>query len=188
MESYNSSITQTAESITLAVSKTVQGQSKTYAQATKPDTYSLLDKSVYGAFKTTDDYVGLYIDSNSTKTLITEGNKNSLSITPGETLAYSKLNANDVWIYTGEDLYIDAQNDTEDEFDYAKATKTSQYVGHYICSGTPKPNSPCPHCDITNGDTGMFTLVTAKIKDSFGIKPGATAAYNLHLAKNTTFY
>lgn len=131
MESYNSSITQTAESITLAVSKTVQGQNKTYAQATKPDTYSLLDESVYKAFKTTDDYVGLYLDKDGTKE-VTKENKDRLSITPGTTLAYSKLNANDVWIYTGEDLYIDAQNDTEDKFDYAKATKTSQYVGHYI--------------------------------------------------------
>ena len=132
MESYNSSITQTAESITLAVSKTVQGQSKTYAQETKPDTYSLLDESVYGAFKTTDDYVGLYIDSNDAKTEVTDSNKDILSITPGTSEAYSKLNKNDVWIYTGEDLYIDAQTDTEDQFDYTKATKTSQYVGHYI--------------------------------------------------------
>ena len=105
MESYNSSITQTAESITLAVSKTVQGQSKTYAQATKPDTYSLLEKSVYGAFKTTDDYVGLYLDKDGAKTEVTKDNKDSLDIAPGATQAYSKLSDGDIWIYTGPNLY-----------------------------------------------------------------------------------
>ena len=70
MESYNSAITQRAESITLAVSKTVQGQNKTYAQETKPD-YVEVDDSVVKAFTTISDCIGYYY---KTETEDTDGN------------------------------------------------------------------------------------------------------------------
>jgi hypothetical protein len=205
MESYNSSITQTAESITLAVSKTVQGQNKTYAQKTKPD-YVEVDDSVVKAFTTISDCIGYYY---KTETEDTDGNvtttwtkieadvKLSLSEIKKKTL-YSTPIKNDVWIYTDSDLYVMsddsvAKNIHKDAyFDYTTATKTSEYVGHYICTDTPEEKL-CPHCsgaDYLGKQCyiGKFTLVTAKNKDSVGIDPGKTTAYNLHLASNTTFY
>lgn len=97
MEQYNSSITQTANDITLAVSKSVNNSnnSTNYASDKQPSTYTKVDEAVSGILATLDDYVGYYILKDNKYELVTDENKSELDIQCGATDIYTKLKNND---------------------------------------------------------------------------------------------
>ena len=63
-----------------------------------------VDSDIYSEFTTTDEYIGYYVEVSSVLTLVTNGNKDSLSITPGTTVPWEKRKFNTLHYVRYDDI------------------------------------------------------------------------------------